>query len=54
MERGAVTLEPYDLSNAVQNYAMPLKWVDENPFCIRSGHQEAPSTGRHLEIANAE
>lgn len=34
LERGAVTLEAYDLSNAVRDYAMDLGWVDMDPFSI--------------------
>ena len=32
--RGAVTLEPYDLSNAVRDFAMGVGWVDHDPFSI--------------------
>ena len=34
LERGAVTLEPYDLSNAVRDYAMELGWVGYDPFSV--------------------
>lgn len=32
VERGAATMEAYDLSNAVRDYAMDLGWVDQDPF----------------------
>lgn len=35
LERGAVTLEAYDLSNAVRHYAMDLDWVDHDPFSLQ-------------------
>lgn len=35
LERGAVTMEAYDLSNAVRNFAMSLGWVDHDPFSIQ-------------------
>lgn len=34
LERGAVTMEAYDLSNAVRDYAMDLGWVDHDPFSL--------------------
>lgn len=34
LKRGAVTIEPYDLSNAIRDYAMDLGWVGEDPFSI--------------------
>ena len=42
LERGAVTLEPFDLSNAVRNYAMDLGWVDHDPFSVASFAPTAP------------
>ena len=35
LERGAVTMEPYDLSNAVRSYAIGLGWVDYDPFSVQ-------------------
>lgn len=35
LERGAVTMEPYDLSNAVRSFAIGLDWVDHDPFSIQ-------------------
>lgn len=35
LERGAVTLEPYDLSKAVRDFAIDLGWVDYDPFSIQ-------------------
>lgn len=32
--RGARTIEPYDLSQATREYAIPCKWVDEDPFSL--------------------
>lgn len=32
--RGAVTIEPYDLSCLTRNYAMKNKWVDSDPFSL--------------------
>jgi hypothetical protein len=34
LERGAVTMEPFDLSNVVRGFAIGLKWVDYDPFSI--------------------
>lgn len=34
LERGAVTMEAYDLSNAVRDYAMDLGWIDYDPFSL--------------------
>lgn len=34
IERGAATMEVYDLSNAVRDYAMDLGWVDHDPFSV--------------------
>lgn len=34
LERGAVTMEAYDLSNAVRDYVMDMGWVDHDPFSI--------------------
>lgn len=41
LERGAVTLEPYDLSNAVRNFAIGLKWVDYDPFSVQRAPEPA-------------
>lgn len=35
LERGAITMEAYDLSNAVRDYAMDLNWVDYDPFSLQ-------------------
>ena len=32
LERGAASIEPYDLSNAVRSFAIPKKWIDHDPF----------------------
>lgn len=32
LERGALSIEPFDLSNAVRDYAMILGWVHHDPF----------------------
>ena len=34
MARGAITLEAYDLSNAVRDFAMEVGWVDYDPFAV--------------------
>jgi hypothetical protein len=48
LERGAVTMEAYDLSNAVRDYAMGLGWVDHDPFSVqveREGPAERDDSG---------
>lgn len=35
LERGAVTMEAYDLSNAVRDFAIGLRWVDHDPFSVQ-------------------
>jgi len=35
LERGAATIEPYDLSNAAREYAIDLGWIDYDPFAIK-------------------
>ncbi len=34
LERGAVTMEAYDLSNAVRDYAIDLGWIGYDPFSV--------------------
>lgn len=43
LERGALTMEAYDLSNAVRDYAMNLDWVDHDPFCVHPDPTPDPS-----------
>lgn len=52
MERGAVTLEAYDLSNAVRDYAMGLDWVDHDPFSLQP--PLADEQHKDLEAAHAD
>ena len=40
LARGAVTLEAYDLSNAVRDFAMEVGWVDHDPFSIARAPRE--------------
>lgn len=43
--RGADTVEPYDLSHAVRNFAMPM-WIDYDPFsegAVKSGRKRLTS-----------
>lgn len=35
--RGAVTVEPYDLSSVVRSFAIPMRWVDHDPFALDLG-----------------
>lgn len=35
LERGAVTIERYDLSNAIRDFAIGLGWIDHDPFMMR-------------------
>jgi len=43
MARGAITLEAYDLSNAVRDFAMEVDWVDHDPFAVvREAAQPVP------------
>ncbi|WCP14041.1 hypothetical protein sphantq_02483 [Sphingobium sp. AntQ-1] len=35
LERGAVTMEAYDLSNAIRDYVMDLGWIDYDPFSLQ-------------------
>ena len=44
LERGAVTMEPYDLSNAVRDFAIPQGWVDYDPFSIQPDPHEISDT----------
>lgn len=53
LERGAVTLEPYDLSNAVRDYAMELGWVDHDPFSILRVHPNDAMTDNGAEALDA-
>ncbi|BCA58123.1 AAA family ATPase [Sphingomonas sp. HMP6] len=43
VERGAATMEAYDLSNAVRDYAMDLGWVDHDPFSVVPASPAAPA-----------
>lgn len=52
LERGAITMEPYDLSNAVRDFAIPQGWVDYDPFSIHSVPQRIPDTAD--EVINAD
>lgn len=36
IERGAACIEPYDLSNAVREFAIPTGWIGHDPFEIAS------------------
>ena len=44
LKRGAATLEAYDLSNAVRDYAMDLGWVDHDPFSVVSMPAPEPAS----------
>lgn len=44
LERGAITMEPYDLSNAARDFAIPQGWVDYDPFSIQPDPQEISDT----------
>jgi|GEM_PF-2161183 len=44
LARGAVTMEAYDLSNAVRSFAIGLDWVDHDPFSIQHETVEAAIT----------
>jgi hypothetical protein len=35
LERGAVTMEAFDLSNAVRDFAIGLRWIDYDPFSLQ-------------------
>lgn len=35
--RGAALVEPHDLSRAVRDFAIPLGWIDRDPFSARAG-----------------
>lgn len=53
LERGAVTVEAYDLSNVVRDFAMGLGWVDHDPFSIQPD-QQSSEEGIPPEVANAD
>ncbi|WP_454279004.1 TniB family NTP-binding protein [Sphingomonas sp. Marseille-Q8236] len=42
LERGAATLERYDLSNAVRDFAIGNDWVDHDPFSLRPVEPQIP------------
>ncbi len=44
LERGAVTLEAYDLSNAVRDFAIGLGWVNHDPFGVAPAQVEPQTT----------
>lgn len=50
LARGAVTMEPYDLSNAVRDYAMPMGWVEFDPFSVM---RPDPKVGTGSETVDA-
>lgn len=60
IERGAATMEAYDLSNAVRDYAMDLGWVDYDPFSVVPASAVTPSDETETidqdpaDVANAE
>lgn len=47
LERSAVTMEAYDLSNAVRDFAIGLGWVDHDPFSLE------PASDTHQLIPEA-
>lgn len=52
LARGAVTMEAYDLSNAVRDFAIGRRWVDHDPFSIQRSPVDAQDSA-DLEVANA-
>ena len=53
LERGAVTLEAYDLSNAVRDFAMELGWIGHDPFSIVPDDMTDSLEPQPEEIADA-
>ena len=37
--RGGLTIEAYDLSHIVRTYAVPMGWVDHDPFALSECNQ---------------
>lgn len=51
LARGAVTMEPYDLSNAVSSFAIGLDWVDHDPFSVQPERALDPlDSEREVEV----
>jgi hypothetical protein len=53
LERGAVTMEAYDLSNAVRDFAIGLRWVDHDPFSVVADPVEPTAAAEMAEVADA-